>query len=149
MTISKKPQHATLELVGAGMKPLSIDEATFAHLRPEFHVEDISMLMPSMRGTGVKVAGLLDLATFESNADHVTFFSHDGQYSASLTLDQAKNYGIVVYQLDGESLPSDKGGPFRLVTPGLGDLCANVKNVGLIEVTAGPGTDTRPEERSC
>ncbi len=74
------PQHATLELVGAGMKPLSIDEATFARLRPEFHVEDISMLMPRMRGKGVKVAGLLDLATFESNAYHLTFFSHDGQY---------------------------------------------------------------------
>ena len=104
------------------MKPLSLDEATLAHLRPEFHVEDIGTLMPSMRGKGVKVAGLLELATFESNADHVTFFSHDG---------------------------SDKGGPFRLVTPGLGDLCANVKNIGVIEVTAGLGKDTRPDERSC
>ncbi len=149
MTMSKEPQHATLELVGAGRKPLSINEATFAQLRPEFHVEDIGTLMPSMRGKGVKVAGLLELAAFESNADHVTFFSHDGQYSASLTLDQAKNYGIVVYQVDGDPLPSDKGGPFRLVTPGLGDLCANVKNIHVIEVTAGPGKDTRPEERSC
>ncbi len=149
MTKSTNPQHVTFELVGTGVKPLSVDGSTLAHLPTEFHVEDIGTLMPSMRGKGVKVAGLLELATFESNADHVTFFSHDGQYSASLTLDQAKNYGIVVYQLDGESLPSDKGGPFRLVTPGLGDLCANVKNVGLIEVTAGPGTDTRPEERSC
>jgi len=149
MTMSQEPHNATLDLIGAGMKPLSLDEATLAHLRPEFHVEDISTLMPSMRGKGVKVAGLLELATFPSNADHVTFFSHDGQYSASLTLDQAKNYGIVVYQVDGEPLPSDKGGPFRLVTPGLGDLCANVKNIGVIEVTAGLGKDTRPDERSC
>ncbi len=131
------------------MEPLSIDETTLAYLPTKFHVEDISTLMPGMRGKGMKVAGLLELVTFPSNADHVTFFSHDGQYSASLTLDQARNYGIVVYQVDGEPLPSDKGGPFRLVTPGLGDLCANVKNVGVIEVTAGSGKDTRPEERSC
>ncbi|MBI3357098.1 MAG: ketopantoate reductase family protein [Nitrospirae bacterium] len=32
---------------------------------------------------------------------------------------------------------------FRLITPGLGDLCANVKAVGRIEVTSGPGRDTR------
>ncbi len=149
MTVSKKPQNATLELVRVGMEPLSIDESTLAYLPTEYHVEDISTLMPGMRGKGIKVAGLLELATFPSNADHVTFFSHDGQYSASLTLDQAKNYGIVVYQVDGEPLPSDKGGPFRLVTPGLGDLCANVKNIAVIEVTAGSGKDTRPEERSC
>ena len=149
MTKSTNPQNVTFELAGTGVKPLSVDGSTLAHLPTEFHVEDIGTLMPSMRGKGVKVAGLLELAPFESNADHVTFFSHDGQYSASLTLDQAKNYGIVVYQVDGEPLPSDKGGPFRLVTPGLGDLCANVKNIGVIEVTAGLGKDTRPDERSC
>ena len=149
MTMSQKTQNATLELVVPGRESLSIDDATLAHLRPEFQVADISILMPGMRGKGMKVAGLLELAIFESKADHVTFFSRDGQYSASLTLDQARNYGIVVYQVDGEPLPSDKGGPFRLVTPGLGDLCANVKNVGVIEVTVGSGKDTRPEERSC
>jgi len=48
-----------------------------------------------------------------------------------------------VYELDGAALPQAKGGPFRLVTPGLGDLCANVKGVGRIEITNGPGRDTR------
>ncbi len=149
MAKSTNSKYVTFELVGTGVKPLRVDRSTLAHLPPEFQVEDIGTLMPSMRGKGVKVVGLLELATFESNADHVTFFSHDGQYSASLTFDQARNYGIVVYQVEGEPLPSDKGGPFRLVTPGLGDLCANVKNIHVIEVTAGPGKDTRPEERSC
>ncbi len=55
----------------------------------------------------------------------------------------------MLYDVDGEPLPFEKGGPFRLVTPGLGDLCANVKNVGEIEISAGPGKDTRPEDRSC
>ena len=51
---------------------------------------------------------------------------------------------MFVYELDGATLPDAKGGPFRLVTPGLGDLCANVKGVARIEVTIGTGTDTRP-----
>jgi 2-dehydropantoate 2-reductase len=137
------------ELVGTEVKPLSVNESVLSSLPSEFHIEDLGVVMPGMRGKGIKVEGLLNLATFASNADHVTFISHDGQYSASLTLDQAKNYGIVAYQVDGESLPVQNGGPFRLVTPGLGDLCANVKNIGVIKVTAGPGSDTRPEERSC
>lgn len=142
-------ENMTFELVGTEVKPLSVNESVLASLPSEFHIEDLGVVIPGMRGKGVKFSGLLDLATFESNADHVTFISHDGQYSASLTLDQAKNYGIVVYQVDGEPLPVEKGGPFRLVTPGLGDLCANVKNIGVIKVTTGPGSDTRPEERSC
>jgi 2-dehydropantoate 2-reductase len=32
------------------------------------------------------------------------------------------------------------------VTPGLGDLCANVKGVARIEVTKGAGVDTRPKD---
>lgn len=144
-----KSEHNTLDLVSEGVDPLSFDEGTFSHLRAEFHVVDIGSVMPGMKGKGIKIAGLLELATFPANSDHVTFFSRDGQYSASLTLDQAKNYGILVYQVDGKPLPAEKGGPFRLVTPGLGDLCANVKNVCRIEVAVGPGKDTRPEDRSC
>ena len=53
----------------------------------------------------------------------------------------------LLYGLEGEPLPEGKGGPFRLITPGLGDLCANVKGVGRIEVRIGSGKDTRPSER--
>jgi 2-dehydropantoate 2-reductase len=57
-------------------------------------------------------------------------------------------WGILLYEVDGEPVPEMKGGPFRLVTPGLGDLCANVKGVARIEVTIGTGTDTRPSVRT-
>ncbi|MDH5253712.1 MAG: molybdopterin-dependent oxidoreductase, partial [Nitrospira sp.] len=85
----------------------------------------------------------LDVPALNVDADHVTFHSLDGTYAATLTLQQARDFGVLVYELDGEPLPDGKGGPFRLVTPGLGDLCANVKGVGRIEVTKGPGRDTR------
>ena len=72
-----------------------------------------------------------------------THYAADGKYSACLTLEQARDHGVLVYELDGAPLPDTKGGPFRLVTPGLGDLCANVKGVSRIEITKGPDRDTR------
>jgi 2-dehydropantoate 2-reductase len=79
----------------------------------------------------------------------VTLHSHDGKFSASLTLEQAREFGILLYDVEGEAIPEQKGGPFRLVAPGLGDLCAHVKGVNRIEVTKGAGKDTRPSMRNC
>jgi 2-dehydropantoate 2-reductase len=81
-------------------------------------------------------------------ADHITFHSQDGQFAASLTVKQAAEHGVLVYELDGQPMPASKGGPFRLVAPGLGDLCANVKGVSRIELTKGPGKDTRPSRKA-
>ena len=100
--------------------------------------------MPRMKGKGIRVKGLLDIPALTIGADHVTFHASDGNYSTCLTLQQAREHGVLVYELDGAALPDSKGGPFRLVTPGLGDLCANVKGVARIELTIGTGTDTRP-----
>ena len=143
------PVKFVLDVVGGGIEHLSFDSSALAHLPAEFQVEDVGLVMPGMRGKGIRLAGLLELANLKANAGYVTFVSQDGQYSTSLTLTQARNFGILLYDVDGEPLPFEKGGPFRLVTPGLGDLCANVKNVGQIEISAGPGKDTRPEDRSC
>jgi len=74
----------------------------------------------------------------------VTFHSADGQYSASLHLKEASESGILIYKLDGRPLPREEGGPFRLVTPSLGDWGASVKGLARIEFTVGPGKDTRP-----
>ncbi len=139
----------TFDLRGSESDPIKVSEVLLASIGQEFHVLDISILMAGMQGKGIKLAGLLELVTVPHDADHVTFISKDGQYSASLTMDQAREFGILVYQVDGLPLSPSKGGPFRLITPGLGDLCANVKNIGLINITTGSGKDTRPEERSC
>ncbi len=148
-TMSNMSEKFMLELVGFGIDHLRFDSSTFAHLSAEFQVEDIGSVVPGMRGKGIRVAGLLELANLKENVDHVTFVSQDGQYSSSLSLGQARDFGILVYDVDGKPLPLEKGGPFRLVTPGLGDLCANVKSVGQIKLSAGPGKDMRPQDRSC
>jgi 2-dehydropantoate 2-reductase len=132
---------------GAVVQPLSLDRAAIAAL-PAEHQLDISTVMPTMKGKGIRIKALLDVPALAIQADHVTVHSGDGKYSACLTLAQVLEWGILVYEVDGEPLPESIGGPFRLVTPGLGDLCANVKGVARIEVTIGAGTDTRPSLRT-
>ncbi len=131
---------------GAVGERLSFDIESLRGMSSESQVLDVSQVMPKMKGRGVRMFSLLDGITFEDEADHITFHSLDGQFAATLTLAQAREYGILIYEVDGGPLPPEKGGPFRLVTPGLGDLCANVKQVARIEVTKGSGKDTRPPE---
>ena len=131
-----------VRIEGAVVQPVSFDRVALAVL-PAEHQLDISTVMPSMQGQGIRLKGLLDVPALTIDADHVAFHASDGKYSACLTLQQAKEFGVLVYELHGAALPETNGGPFRLVTPGLGDLCANVKGVARIEVTKGPGRDTR------
>lgn len=143
-TITEKEQTGPgrVRIEGAVVQPVSLDRQAIASL-PAEHQLDIARVMPGMTGRGIRLQGLLDIPALAIDADHVVFHAADGRYSACLTLQQAREYGVLVYDLDGAPLPDSKGGPFRLVTPGLGDLCANVKGVGRIEVTKGPGHDTR------
>jgi 2-dehydropantoate 2-reductase len=94
------------------------------------------------------VKGILEVPALAIGADHVTFHSQDGRFAASLTVRQAMEHGVLVYEQDGQPLSDSKGGPFRLLAPGLGDLCANVKGVARIELTQGPGKDTRPSRKA-
>ena len=139
----KEPAGAgRVRIEGAVVQPVSFDRAALAAL-PAEHQLDVSTVMPGMQGLGIRLKGLLDVPALAIDADHVVFDASDGRYSACLTLQQAREHGVLVYELNGAALPDTKGGPFRLVTPGLGDLCANVKGVARIEITKGPGRDTR------
>ncbi|MGZ8365359.1 MAG: 2-dehydropantoate 2-reductase [Nitrospira sp.] len=143
-TITEKEQTGSgrVRIEGAVVQPISFDRAAIAAL-PVEHQLDIATVMPGMKGRGIRLKGLLDVPALAIEADHIAFHAADGKYSACLTLEQARDHGVLVYELDGAPLPDTKGGPFRLVTPGLGDLCANVKGVARIEITKGPGRDTR------
>lgn len=143
-TITEKEQTGPgrIRIEGAVVQPVSFDRTAIAALPEEYQV-DVSTVMPGMQGRGVRLKGLLDVPALAIEADHVAFHASDGKYSACLTLQQAREHGVLIYELDGAALPDMKGGPFRLVTPGFGDLCANVKGVGRIEITKGPGRDTR------
>lgn len=136
-----------LRIDGAVVQPVTLDAQGLAKLPEAAQVGDLGGVLPGKRGRGVRVDGLLDIAAVYPDADHVTVHSQDGQFAASLALPQAREYGVLIYELDGEEIPEAKGGPFRLMAPGLGDLCANVKGVNRLELTRGPGKDTRPSRK--
>jgi 2-dehydropantoate 2-reductase len=138
----------TLRIDGAVIQPVTLDRRALARLPAEYQISDVGAFQPGMKGQGIRVHGLLEIPALAIGADHVTFHADDGRFAASLTLSQARAHGILVYQIEGEPLPVSKGGPFRLITPGIGDLCAHVKGVSRIEVSCGPGKDTRPSTQA-
>ena len=101
-----------LRIDGAVVQPVSLDRAAIAGLPVEQQL-DILAVMPGMQGKGIRLKALLDVPALGINADHVTVHSGDGKYSACLTLEQAKSFGVLMYELDGAPLPESKGGPFR------------------------------------
>jgi 2-dehydropantoate 2-reductase len=143
MTEKEKTGRGVVKIDGAVVQPVSFDRKALRQLPEEHQVAEVTTMMPGMQGRAITLKGLLEVPALNIDADHVTFHSVDGKYAATLTLQQARDFGLLLYELDGQPLPDGKGGPFRLIASGLGDLCANVKGVGRIEVTKGPGRDTR------
>lgn len=146
MTASSPSTEATIELDGAILQTLDFTRTTLAQLPATHQVSELPTVMPGMSVRGVKFQAILDVVTLNVGADHVTFESQDRKFSACLTIKQAADFGILVYEQNGAPFPSERGGPFRLVTPGLGDLCANVKQVGKIIFSKGLISDSRPPQ---
>lgn len=72
-----------------------------------------------MRWQGVAFETLAALARPTLAATHVMFHSYDG-YSTNLPIEEAlKPDVILAHRVDGEPLPTEHGGPVRVVTPQL------------------------------
>jgi sulfoxide reductase catalytic subunit YedY len=67
---------------------------------------------------GILLSQLLSLAKTKSDAKYVKLYSADGVYTSSLSLDQARMEDVmIVVLMDGKPIPSDLGGPARLIVP--------------------------------
>ncbi|NBD26806.1 molybdopterin-dependent oxidoreductase [Paenibacillus glycinis] len=67
---------------------------------------------------GIKLKDFLAMAGVQPGAKTVKFYSGDGVYTDALTLEQANMDDILVAVMhDGKPIPSDLGGPVRLVVP--------------------------------
>jgi hypothetical protein len=140
-----------LEICGQVQQLCAFDFEALARLSGQ--VEEISALVPGRSGGGVRLASLLAAVQPRPEATHLTIESSDGSFSASVPLSAVVDSGVVLYRIGSQALPTQQGGPFRfLITDaqtcatGGADLCANVKFVGRMVLSAGPGHDTRPME---
>jgi DMSO/TMAO reductase YedYZ molybdopterin-dependent catalytic subunit len=67
---------------------------------------------------GIKLKDLLKQAGVKASARTVKFYSGDGVYTDTLTLEQADLDDVLVAVMhDGKPIPSDLGGPVRLIVP--------------------------------
>lgn len=73
-----------------------------------WRVEDVAWV-------GVRLADVLDRAGVRSGATHVRFWSFDGVYTETLTMEQARRDDVLVaHQMLGRSVTREHGGPVRL-----------------------------------
>ena len=117
-------------------------------------VPDVGQLIPGREGGGVRLQSLIKLVGPTEAATHITLESTDGKFSASVPLEVVRD-AIIAYRLENEPLPPKKGGPLRFLIPNVEecaiggvDACANVKFLGLIRLSHGPGADTRPTTKA-
>lgn len=103
-------------------KPLTYRWEEFVALPRRVQVSDFHCVegwsVKNVTYEGIPLAWLLDAAVVQPAAGYVKLLSGDGVYTDALSLDQARLDDVMVALLiDGRPIPSDLGGPARLVVP--------------------------------
>lgn len=124
---------------------------SFEDLQKLPQVEDVSKQVEGRQGAAVRLRSLLEGAQPQPAATHATLASDDGSFRASVPLTDVLD-ALLVYRLGDQPLPEHLGGPIRFLIPdaaachtGGADVCANVKHLASIELTAGEQPDSRGE----
>ena len=124
-----------------------------AEIRDEHQIADVSKLEPSRAGKAVWLEGILEAVEVQDSAKFLGLHSSHDNFHASIPLAEVRKRGFVIYGLEGQPLPREKGGPVRFFIPDHAscntdeiDECANVKFVDHIELTIEKGFDNRPED---
>ncbi|SEN59049.1 molybdopterin-dependent oxidoreductase [Paenibacillus sp. OV219] len=103
-------------------KPMRWNWEQFVALKREVQVSDFHCVtgwsVYNNTWEGIKLKDFLKMAGVKPNAKTVKLYSGDGVYTDSLTLEQANMDDVMVAVLhDGKIIPSDLGGPVRLIVP--------------------------------
>lgn len=135
-----------IEQEGKPAQTLDFDELS----RLEGQIDDVGELIPGRVGRAVRLRSILDRVQPSEELDHLTVESTDAGFAASVPLEELRR-AVIAYGLGNQPLPKEHGGPLRFLIPndegcatGGADACANVKFVGTLRLTKGPGRDTRP-----
>lgn len=133
----------TLHVEGLVSDPTEFDDRRLAGLQSV--IDDVASITPRAVGRAVRVSDVIDAASPRREATHVTAIAADGSYRASIPIDALQRGGWLAFGLDDRTLPVSEGGPLRLTVADGTTLCWNVKNVGVLRLTAGPEPDDVPE----
>lgn len=120
-TPSWDPETWTFAVSGAVEDELSLSWDEFRELPGETQRQDFHCVTGWSRFdnefAGVPFPELAERAGVHDDAVHVMFRSLDG-YSTNLPLAACtRDYVLFAHELDGDPLPTDHGGPLRVVTP--------------------------------
>jgi DMSO/TMAO reductase YedYZ molybdopterin-dependent catalytic subunit len=76
--------------------------------------------VPQVRWAGVQLSVLVDRAEPSTHASAVRFYSFDGTYTESMTLEEARRADVIVaLQMLGGPVTHDHGGPVRMYGAGM------------------------------
>lgn len=87
------------------------------HVTRDFHCVT-GWSVPNVRWTGVRLTDLLSTVRAKPGTQAVGFYSADGAYSDSLTIDQVRHADVLLaWAMNGKPLSAAHGAPLRLVIP--------------------------------
>jgi len=120
-TPSVDPEALTIEAWGAVEEPLDLPFGAFRDLPSETQRQDFHCVTGWSRFDnefhGVTFPTLAERVGVREDAVHVMFHAADG-YTSDLPLEDCMREEVLfAWELDGEPLPADHGGPLRVVTP--------------------------------
>jgi methionine sulfoxide reductase catalytic subunit len=112
-----------LTVDGLFRRPVTLSYAGFLDLPRVERTRDFYCVegwgVTNVRWSGVQVSHIMELADIDPKATHLVFYSGDGVYDDSLTIEEAlRDDTLLADQIDGKPLEPDNGLPLRLVLPG-------------------------------
>lgn len=125
VAVNDEPRVALVDSEGNSM---DLTRGAFARLG----AIDVAARVPGRVGTAVLLRDVLDLLSPSVDA-RVVLCASDGMVAEPVTLG-ALGDALLVYALDGETLPEKQGGPFRVLVPAGVSQCASVKGLSRIRV---------------
>lgn len=117
---SRSDAEYRLTVDGLVERPATLDLAAVRSRLPQTQVtKDFQCVtgwrVPDVAWQGVRLADLLDEVGAASDATHVRFWSFDGTYTETLTMEQARRDDVLVAHLMlGKPVTREHGGPVRL-----------------------------------
>ncbi len=103
-------------------QPLTYNWEDFLKIPRQFQVSDFHCItgwsVYRVTWEGILLSDLLNKAGVKSQAKYVKFYSGDGVYTDTLTIQQARMQDVMIAILmDGKPIPQKLGGPIRLIVP--------------------------------